>query len=71
MRRSKMTTPIDEEKEVATRRMTKTAAPQWLLTFWKEIDNKTFGKFARICAPSLIPALPPGTMLLNTGTLAC
>jgi hypothetical protein len=23
---------------------TKTAAPQWLLDFWKEIDDKTFGK---------------------------
>jgi hypothetical protein len=22
----------------------KTAAPQWLLAFWKEIDDKTFGK---------------------------
>ncbi len=23
--------------------MTKTAAPEWLLAFWKEIDEKTFG----------------------------
>ncbi|RXS98243.1 nuclear transport factor 2 family protein [Silvibacterium dinghuense] len=24
--------------------MTRKEAPQWLLDFWKEIDNKTFGK---------------------------
>ena len=23
---------------------TKTAPPEWLLAFWKEIDDKTFGK---------------------------
>jgi len=26
-----------------TRSFTKTQAPEWLLAFWKEIDNKTFG----------------------------
>ena len=39
-----MTTLIHEEKQVTTRIMTKTAPPAWLLAFWKEIDNKTFGK---------------------------
>lgn len=32
------------EKPVTSRTMTKTAPPAWLLAFWKEIDNKTFGK---------------------------
>ena len=44
MRRSKMTTLIHEQKEVTTRTMKKTAPPEWLLAFWKEIDDKTFGK---------------------------
>jgi hypothetical protein len=29
---------------MTTRTMTKTAPPDWLLGFWKEIDDKTFGK---------------------------
>jgi len=33
-----------KEKEVTTRTMTKTEPPKWLLAFWKEIDDKTFGK---------------------------
>jgi len=33
-----------EEKDVTTRTMTKTEPPQWLLAFWKEIDDKTFGQ---------------------------
>ncbi|WP_446742533.1 nuclear transport factor 2 family protein [Silvibacterium acidisoli] len=28
---------------MSTQTFTKTAAPQWLLDFWKEIDEKTFG----------------------------
>src|ERR1700689_3801106 len=44
MRRSKMTTLIQEKKEVTTRTMTKMEPPQWLLAFWKEIDDKTFGE---------------------------
>jgi hypothetical protein len=39
-----MTTAISEEKQSATRTMRKTAPPEWLLAFWAEIDNKTFGK---------------------------
>jgi len=39
-----MTTLIHEEQEVTTRTMTKTELPEWLLAFWKEIDDKTFGK---------------------------
>ena len=39
-----MTTLTHEEKQVTTRTMTKTAPPAWLLAFWKEIDDKTFGK---------------------------
>jgi hypothetical protein len=38
-----MTTPTQEEKQVTTLTMTKTAPPDWLLAFWKEIDDKTFG----------------------------
>src|ERR1700685_4334487 len=44
MRRSKMTTLLHEDKRVTTRPMTKTEPPKWLLAFWKEIDDKTFGK---------------------------
>jgi Glyoxalase/Bleomycin resistance protein/Dioxygenase superfamily len=44
MRRNTMTTLMRERKEVTTRTMTKTAPPTWLLAFWKEIDDKTFGK---------------------------
>lgn len=29
---------------MTTRTMTKTTPPDWLLGFWKEIDDKTFGK---------------------------
>lgn len=39
-----MATMMREEKEVTTRTMTKMEPPQWLLAFWKEIDDKTFGK---------------------------
>ena len=28
---------------ISTTTFTKTAAPDWLLAFWKEIDDKTFG----------------------------
>jgi hypothetical protein len=35
---------IHEEKEVTARTITKTEPPKWLLAFWKEIDDKTFGK---------------------------
>jgi hypothetical protein len=38
-----MTNLIHEEKEATTRTMTKTEPPKWLLAFWKEIDDKTFG----------------------------
>jgi hypothetical protein len=39
-----MTTLTHGEKPVTNRTITKTAPPSWLLAFWKEIDNKTFGK---------------------------
>jgi hypothetical protein len=39
-----MTTQTYEEKEVTIRPMKKTEPPKWLLAFWKEIDDKTFGK---------------------------
>jgi hypothetical protein len=29
---------------MTTLTITRTAPPEWLLTFWKEIDEKTFGK---------------------------
>jgi hypothetical protein len=32
------------EKQITTLTMTKTAPPAWLLAFWKEIDDKKFGK---------------------------
>src|SRR3981189_473012 len=32
------------ESTMTTLSMTKTAPPEWLLSFWKEIDDKTFGK---------------------------
>src|SRR6516162_10976888 len=44
MRRHKMTTVPQQKKEMTSRTMTKTQPPQWLLAFWKEIDDKTFGK---------------------------
>jgi hypothetical protein len=33
-----------QERTMTTLTMTKTAPPAWLLAFWKEIDDKTFGK---------------------------
>jgi len=39
---------------------TKTAPPEWLLAFWKEIDDKTFGKGFRKMQFE-ISALPIGT----------
>jgi hypothetical protein len=39
-----MTTQIDEEKRAKIRTMMKTAPPEWLQSFWKEIDDKTFGE---------------------------
>src|SRR6202050_4876874 len=39
-----MKTPTHGDKPVTSRTMTKTAPSAWLLAFWKEIDNKTFGK---------------------------
>ena len=39
-----MTTLVEQQKEVTTRTMTKMEPPEWLLAFWKEIDDKTFGK---------------------------
>jgi len=39
-----MTTLPQQKKEATTRTMTKTEPPEWLLAFWKEIDDKTFGK---------------------------
>lgn len=38
-----MTTLIHDEKQVTTLSMTKTVPPDWLLAFWKEMDDKTFG----------------------------
>jgi len=38
-----MTTLTLEENQVTTLSMTKTAPPDWLLAFWREIDDKTFG----------------------------
>src|SRR3954447_14931293 len=35
---------ITQEITMTTLTMTKTAPPQWLLTFWQEIDDKTFGR---------------------------
>src|SRR5437764_2327544 len=32
------------ESTMTTMTFTKTAPPDWLLAFWKEIDDKTFGK---------------------------
>jgi hypothetical protein len=32
-----------QDKPMTTLTMTKTAPPHWLLAFWKEIDDKTFG----------------------------
>ena len=41
---------------------TKTAAPEWLLAMWKEIDDKTFGKgsIASQRMPYAISVLPTG-----------
>jgi hypothetical protein len=33
-----------KESTMTTLTMTKTAPPDWLLAFWKEIDDKTFGQ---------------------------
>jgi hypothetical protein len=39
-----MTHLRQEEKEATTRTVTKMEPPEWLLAFWKEIDDKTFGE---------------------------
>ena len=33
-----------QNRETTTLTFTKTKPPEWLLAFWKEIDDKTFGK---------------------------
>jgi len=33
-----------QNQETTTLTFTKTKPPEWLLAFWKEIDDKTFGK---------------------------
>jgi hypothetical protein len=37
-------TTIAKENPMTTLTMTRTAPPAWLLNFWKEIDDKTFGE---------------------------
>ena len=32
-----------QNQETTTLTFTKTKPPEWLLAFWKEIDDKTFG----------------------------
>ena len=39
---------------------TKTAPPAWLLAFWKEIDDKTWGKGFDCFAPNAIANLGVG-----------
>lgn len=39
-----MSTLTHEEKQATTRVFKKIAPPEWLLKFWKEIDDKTFGE---------------------------
>lgn len=39
-----MTTLAYEKEQLATLRMKRTPPPPWLPAFWKEIDDKTFGK---------------------------
>ena len=37
-------TAHNQETAMTSKPFTKTAPPSWLLAFWKEIDDKTFGK---------------------------
>jgi hypothetical protein len=37
-------TPAFQENNMTTTAFTKMAPPEWLLAFWREIDDKTFGK---------------------------
>src|SRR5271155_2260134 len=39
-----MRTTETQSQETATLTFTKTTPPEWLLAFWKEIDDKTFGR---------------------------
>jgi hypothetical protein len=49
-----------QESDMTTTQFTKTAAPEWLLNFWKEIDNKTFGKGFDCFTPDAIGNLGVG-----------
>ena len=59
------------ESNMTTMTLTKTAAPQWLLAMWKEIDDKTFGKgmdcFAEM--QSAISASLTGTAAKRSATI--
>ena len=45
-KRKKLTMQTNENQNLETTKMTftKTSPPEWLLAFWKEIDDKTFGQ---------------------------
>jgi hypothetical protein len=44
--KEKLTMQTNENQNLETTKMifTKTSPPEWLLAFWKEIDDKTFGQ---------------------------
>jgi hypothetical protein len=39
-----MQTKKNQNLETTKMTFTKTSPPEWLLAFWKEIDDKTFGQ---------------------------
>ena len=49
--------PIHTKRPTASHTFTKSAPPAWLLDFWKEIDNKTWGNGFDCFAPNAIANL--------------
>jgi hypothetical protein len=49
--------PTHTETPMTAHTFTKTAPPAWLLEFWKEIDDKTWGKGFDCFAPDAIANL--------------
>jgi hypothetical protein len=49
--------PTHTETSMTSHTFTKTAPPAWLLAFWKEVDDKTWGKGFDCFAPNAIANL--------------
>jgi hypothetical protein len=52
---------------MTTQTITKTTPPEWLLAFWKDIDDKTFGKEFNLMARSPVFLVQKLLPLMNRG----